>query len=333
MPNNGPGEGGIIRTMRDMAYVRHSIMDVCKDVEGFEFPIMTLYHTRDVTSHIVEEISISPFVYAVKNYPGHGGTTQSGHGVPFDEHGETIRAMEECGVPLLIHAEDTHDKNGNLLPHAERESHCVRERLWSFRDKYPKLKICVEHASTREAIGFVKSDKSGNTVMTVTPQHLLFTAEDFGKYSWRNHLRCMPYVKTKEDRQALLSFVATGDFRCIAGSDSAPHPSAAKTKPFEEAACGCWLPHSIALYALAFLQKGALEGEHLKNFVDFMCANGPEWWNLPLPDRVDTIVIREETEHDIPDPTPLPERNDVIIPLGWSESLDRLKVGYVAAAE
>ncbi|HUO50811.1 MAG TPA: hypothetical protein VMU25_04590 [Candidatus Paceibacterota bacterium] len=332
MPNNGPGEGGIIRTLGNAAYVYSRIMECCESIAGFAKPIMTLYHTSDITPKVVVDVLGSMYTGAIKNYPGHGGTTNSGLGIPFDEHDETIRAMQDCNVPLLIHAEDTHDKHGNLLPHAEREGHCVRERLWRFRDKYPGLMICVEHASTREAIDFVRADTSGRTVMTVTPQHLLFTANDFGKYSWRNHLRCMPYVKMEDDRQALLEFVTTGDWRCIAGSDSAPHLSTAKNKPFEEAACGCWLPHSIALYALAFLQKGPLVENHRLNFIRFMSWNGPDWWRLERPKLTDMIVIREETEHDIPDPTPVPALNDVIIPLGWSENPDRLKVGFAAVS-
>ena len=330
MPNNGPGEGGIIRKLSDAVQVRNKIIQLRNQhhIQGFSDVLMTLYHTSDITPRTIDLMKRWGRARAVKNYPVHRkGTTNSGHGVPFDEDDEVIRAMEETGIPLLIHAEDVLDKYGKELPHAQREGHCVRERLWKFRDMHPHLRICVEHGSTEELVRFVKADTSGRTVMTATPHHCLFTIKDMDELSWRNHLRCMPYVKTLADREAVARFAMSGDYRCIAGSDSAPHPSTAKNKPFEEAACGCWMPHSIALYALAFMRHDALD----ERFVNFMSYNGPDWWGLLRPDVNDTITIRTQTEGDIPDPTPLPKRNDVIIPLGWTRESDRLKVGLVTS--
>ena len=326
MPNNGPGVGNIIRTIDDARLVYSRIMQIRQEnnITGFTDALMTLYHTADTTPGVVEDIRRSRFVYAIKDYPGHGGTTNSGLGVPFDQHDDLMRAMAAYRVPLLIHVEDTHDADGRLLPHSKREGHCITNRLWKFRDKHPNLRICIEHASTIEAIEFVRADASGNTAMTVTPHHLLFTADDFDRYSWRNHLRCMPYVKTQADQYSLLDFATSGDPRCIAGNDNAPHPSSAKNKPFEEAACGCWLPHSIALYTRAFGMKDAL-GEP---FVKFMCWNGPDWWGLSRPADTDTITIREEAKAAAPDPTPLPERGDVVIPLGWTKESDFYCVGF-----
>ena len=152
------------------------------------------------------------------------------------------------------------------LPHAEREAHCITHRVRRLRERFPDLDLRIEHASTREAIALVKEDASNKTSCTVTPQHLWFTADDMAHLSWKNHLRCMPYVKTPEDRDALIEFVTSGDKRVIAGSDTAPHISAAKNKSFEETACGCWTPHAIALYAAAFLKAGAMD----ERFTKFM---------------------------------------------------------------
>ena len=328
MPNNGPGVGGIIRTVEDATRVYHRLMNIRAKhgLHSVTQILLTLYHTADITPAVVEYAIRSTMVQAIKDYPTHAkGTTNAGHGLAFDENHDLAKACLENGFRRLFHAEDTHDLYGNPLEHKYREAHCIKYRMWKFRDTYPG-KYCIEHASTREAIEFVKADTSGNTVMTVTPQHLLFTEDDFNKYSWKNHLRCMPYVKTEDDRQALLDLVTSGDSRCIAGDDSAPHPSKKKNVAFEDAACGCWLPHSIALYALAFMQRDALD----ERFVAFMCYNGPDWWGLSRPSADDTIRI-VATNQDIPDPTPLPEIDDVVIPLGWTESPDRLKIGYAAA--
>lgn len=330
MPNGGPGKGGIIRTMNDAldVYVKlHMIRGQCQ-ISTFTQFVMTLYHTTDVTPRVIEEIATSGVVHAIKNYPSHGGTTNSGHGVPFDECDvDVIRAMIEHRVPLLIHAEDVIGKDGRELPHPLREAHCITHRLWQFRDKYPDLRMCVEHISTKEAVAFVKADTSGNTASTETPQHILLTNKYFTR-SWGNHLKCMPIVKTEEDRCEVSDFTTSGDPRAIAGSDIAAHVSAAKNKPFDECACGCWTPHAIALYALAFMRAGALDDR----FVKFMSLNGPAWWGLEPPAEDDLLTIRAETERDIPDPLPVPALNDVVIPLGWAEAStnDRLRVGFVA---
>lgn len=329
MPNNGYGEGGIIRTLQDAYRIYHQLMDIRAKHGIYTLTriILTMYDTKDITPAIVEQIARNHIVGAVKNYPGHGGTTNSGHGRPFDDDDEVARAFVAHKVRRLFHAEDVEDLYGRPLPHPEREAHCIEHRLRKFRDKHHGL-YCVEHASTREAIDFVKDDTSGQTVMTVTPQHLLFTAEDFDRYSWKNHLKCMPIVKSEEDRQALIEFATSGDERAFAGGDTAPWPKSAKDRPFDDCASGCYLPHSVALYTLVFMRANALD----ERFINFMCYNGPDWWGLERPSDDDTITIRiaQPGEQDIPDPTPVPELNDVIIPLGWSAENDAYPVGLIA---
>ncbi len=329
MPNNGHGKGGIIRSISDALRIYHQLMDIRAKHGLFTLTkiFLTLYDTEDVTPAVIERIKCSHVVEAVKNYPGHGGTTNSGHGRPFDQDSEVARAFVEYKVRRLFHAEDVEDLYGRPLEHKDREAHCITHRLRKFRDKYHGL-YCVEHASTREAIDFVAEDRSGQTVMTVTPQHLLFTNEDFEKYSWRNHLKCMPIVKSEEDRQALIAFVTSGDYRAFAGDDTAPHLSATKERSFDECSSGCYMPHAIALYTLVFMRENALD----ERFINFMCYNGPDWWGVPRPSDDDTITIRfaKEGEKDIPDPTPVPALNDVIIPLGWSKESDAFHPGFIA---
>lgn len=329
MPNNGYGKGGIIRTIEEAIAIREQLIEI-RNKHGLEtltLIVMTLYDTADVTPAVVEKLAKMASQFGVKNYPGHGGTTNSGHGRPFDTDDEVARAFVENRVRRLFHAEDTQYKTGAEIPHPLREAYCIKERMWKFRDKHHGL-YCIEHASTREAIDFVRSDNSGKTVMTVTPQHLLFTAEDFNRYSWKNHLKCMPIVKSEDDRQALIEFVTSGDKRAIAGDDTAPHFSSTKDRPFDECASGCYMPHAVALYTLVFMRANALD----ERFVNFMCYNGPDWWGLPRPSDDDTITIRvvPEGHGDIPEPTLVPSKNDVIIPLGWTQEPDKYKVGLVA---
>ena len=328
MPNNGALKDTVVRTVTEAIEYHEDLMYIAEKA-GFHWLkiLMTLYHTADITPEVIEEIARSAVVYAVKDYPSHkGATTGSGYGIPLEDHPDMLHAMEETGVPLLGHFEDVYDKHGKMLPHNMREQHCVRNRLWRLRDKHPDLRICCEHATTREMVEFVKADKSGKTVMTVTPMPLLFTDKDFAK-SWGNLLKCMPITKGEPHQRAVLDFATSGDFRCIAGNDDAPHPSKTKLVAFDECSFGCSLPHSVPLYAKAFNQAGALD----HRFINFMCLNGPNWWGLPLPSLDDTVTIRHDTAHDIPDPIDIVEEDgsisDIVLPLGFSLEPDRLQVG------
>jgi dihydroorotase len=249
--------------------------------------------------------------------------------VPILDLPEVLRAMSTNGVRLLIHGESVYDRNGNELPHEERESEFMREVFPRIRDTEPELRICLEHVSTEDGIEAVRSDNSGNTVCTLTPHHAICSSEDFTR-SWANHLRCMPIPKAPHHRDAVREFMVSGDPRVILGTDTAPHPSKSKVgMPFHEAACGCYLPHAIAMYALVFKEANALDAR----FAKFACFNGPDWWNLPRPRADDLIRIKVEHEHDIPEPTAVPEIDDIVIPLGWSEEPDRLRIGLAHAIE
>jgi dihydroorotase len=324
MPNNGP-----IATIKQAEEYHAELMREVDRAKIYTLRqlVMTLYHTSAITPFVVERIAKHRTVRAIKHYPPHpGATTGSGHGVSLEESHEMLRAMEETGVPLLGHFESVFDKDGRELPHRDRETYFVREHLWRLRDKYPALKICFEHASTEDAVRFITADNGGNTVGTFTPQHMLFTEDDFPRVSWRNHLKCMPIVKPEHHRAAVHAFATSGDARAILGDDTAPHLSATKNKPFDECANGCYMPHALALYTLAFQRAGALDSR----FEAFASLNGPRWWGLDEPSEQNLITIRAESKRDIPDPTNVPEANDVVIPLGWTTEPDKLKVGFLA---
>ena len=198
MPNNGP-----ITSISAAGSYYIEIRNIIEaaNITTFKGLLMTLYHASDVTPDVIEKIAHSSIVRAIKNYPAHpGATTGSGQGVALEDAPETLRAMEVNGVPLLGHFEDVYDKDGRELPHKEREAHCVENRLWRLRDKYPNLRICCEHASTEAMVRFVKADESGRTVMTVTPQHLNFTFPDLSLLSYWHDLKCMPIVKDEPDQ-------------------------------------------------------------------------------------------------------------------------------------
>ena len=338
MPNNGYDNDedgkGITATMQGAYRVYHEIMDVKAKhgIKTFEFPLMTLYLTDLITPAVVEQIAQSKFVFAIKSYPAHGGTTNSGRGIPFDECDDVIKAMIRCNVQLLVHAEDVHDEHGRVLPFKDREGHCVKHRLRPFREKYPDLRLHGEHASTIEMFELMEEDKTGKTTLGVTPHHLFLNDEAYKKVN-ANLARNMPYLKGKAHQEKAIDVVTSGNPNVDAGSDHAAHLYKYKHPgvPFEEAACGCSLPHAHAMYAKVFYDRKALD----HRFVEFTALRGPKRFGLPPPAEDDVITIRADTEHDIPDPTPVPEENDVVAHLGWTEDPkhpDRMKIGLAAKA-
>ncbi len=81
--------------------------------------------------------------------------------------------------------------------------------LISLHGKFPKLKIVLEHATTRAAIETVKS--LGDTIgCTITAHHLDLTVDDWAGQSF--HF-CKPVAKYPDDRAALQEVIREG--QCI----------------------------------------------------------------------------------------------------------------------
>lgn len=313
MPNNGP-----ILTVEQMIEYHDQLKIIAKKIPRKLGLVMTLYLSGKTTPAMIEQMAGLDFSSAVKYYPPEpGATTGAGHGVPLDLCDDVLRAMEVNGIPLLGHFESTHDKDGLELPREKREGYMVDNYLWGFRDKYPNLKISFEHASTASAVKWVAADTSGNTFMTVTPQHAFCTGEDFPTLGV--DLDCQPIPKTRADREAVCAFITCGDARVGAGNDDAPHLHKKKV----EGAKGCWTPHAIEIFATVFDGRNALD----RRFEAFMSLNAPRWWNLPLPGDDDTITIERGLSR-IPAPVKVASENDFIVPLGWAESGDLLELEF-----
>lgn len=325
MPNNGP-----IRTIEEALEYHAMILGagafgLNRKVEV----IVTLYFTGLLTPRVIQRIKEVEeqlgIRIEVKYYPPEpGATTGSGHGIPLDAGHETLLEMQMLGVPFLLHAESVYDRHGRELPDEERESHMIENVMWQFRDKYPRLRHSIEHASTKEAVRYVEGDPSGNTFMTVTPQHSLFIGDDFHELG--TDLKCKPIVKSLEHVVVVVKFITSGDKRAGAGDDTAPHPHKKKLTAFEEAANGCWLPHALELYAEVFDRQKALD----HRFERFMSLNAVEWRGLAPPDEDDTIrIIRKKGP--IPAPVPIPGADDVIASLGWGPDGDKLTLSFAVA--
>lgn len=286
--------------------------------------IPTVYLCKETTVATLDAMMDHDVPIAIKSYPP-GGTTNSDEASPLLEMDEVLRAMPERGIRLLVHGETVIDKYGKIIPHEHREDYFMTEVYPRVRDRHPDIHICLEHVTTHKAIELVKADQSGKTVCTITPQHMLLSNAAFGEVWGGVNVRCMPYLKDEDDRFAVADFGTSGDKRAIAGSDIAPHPWSAKDKPLTEAACGCYTPHALAMYAKVAEDMGRLD----ERFVSFVSQNGPRWWGLPMPTHEETVNLINDPLHSIPEPTPLPYMNDRVVPLGWTPDFeDRMKLEF-----
>jgi dihydroorotase len=262
--------------------------EALKTRSGEDFvPIMTGYLTADIDPGTVVRGFQRQSWRAMKFYPK-GATTNSHGGMPTPmEAARTLEVMEGMGMPLLIHPE-VNIWNGKEMDPYDREDIFLEEVLPEVRKTFPRLKISLEHITTRAAVRFMEENgKEGQLVCTVTAHHLLTSRIDFFRGGPNPHLHCWPIPKREEDRQALLGFIAKGHSFVSAGSDSAPHPTTDK-----ERACGCaggvFTAHAmVELYAEGFEEAGALE--HLNSFLG---KNGPIFYGLK-PRETDDLGLEK----------------------------------------
>lgn len=224
---------------------------------------MTLFFTPQ-TERQLDAAQSTPGFFAYKLYPAGITTNSEGGLADFSSADATFRAMEERGIPLLVHGE-----NHGFVLDREEEFLEVYRRLAT---RYPKLRICMEHITTAAALRLL--DEFENLCATVTLQHLLITLDDVAGGALRPHLFCKPIAKRPNDRDALQQAALEGCPRLMFGSDSAPHPRCKKE------ACGCaagvfTAPVALACLARLFAKHGALD--QLQGFVS---GNACRLYNL-----------------------------------------------------
>lgn len=228
---------------------------------------------------------------AGKYYPA-GSTTQSADGVRDPaEILEELRAMEEAGLVLSVHAEDP------LAPVLEREAAFlpVLDRIVS---GFPSLKVVMEHVSSEAGLDFVLRGPE-RLGATVTAHHLLFTIDDVMGGAMNPHLHCKPAIKSARDRDALRDAVFRGERKLFFGSDSAPHPRSAKERG--AAASGVYSsPTALCALAGLFEDEGRLEA--LEGFV---AGRGAAFYGLGPPSggielEASPWIVPEEADGAVP---------------------------------
>lgn len=268
-------------------------------------PLMTLYLTDNTQPDEIRRARASGFVHAVKYYPA-GATTNSDSGVTeLAKAYQAIAAMEEAGMPLLLHGEVV-DAEVDVF---DREAVFIERHLVRLMNDFPRLKIVLEHITTRQAAEFVATAPA-NVAATITVHHLLYNRNAMFRGGIRPHMYCLPVLKREQHRQALVAAAISGNPKFFLGTDSAPHAVGAK-----EAACGCagiYSAHAaIELYAEAFEDAGALD--RLEAFASF---HGADFYGLPR--HADTITLRREN-WTAPDRLELGD--EALIPLRAGETI------------
>jgi len=300
MPNLRPP---VTTTLLASTY-RTAILDAVPRGAAFQ-PLMTLYLTDNTLANEIKEAKASGIVHGVKLYPA-GATTNSDSGVTdLAKCSPALAAMEEVGMPLLIHGEVT-DANIDVF---DREKVFIERNMETLLTRYPKLKIVFEHITTKDAADFVTS--APNTVAaTITVHHLLMNRNEMFKGGIQPHHYCLPVLKREEHRLALVKAATSGNPKFFLGTDSAPH-----SKHSKEAACGCagiYTAHTaLELYAEAFEAANALD--KLEAFASFY---GADFYGLPRNSEKITLV-KENWQV----PASLPFAGDELIPLRAGQTI------------
>ena len=294
MPNLAPP----ITTKEALLAYKQRINEACTN-EQFE-PYVTIFFQVDYSYEFLKDIKDE--IIAVKLYP-FGVTTNSETGVAsmdVEVLRPTLESMEKLGIPLCVHGETkgfVMDREKEFLPIYE-----------SLAIHFPKLKIIMEHITTKDAVDLL--EKYENLYATITVHHLMLTLDDVAGDMLNPHAFCKPIVKRPEDKKALLDLALIGHKKVMFGSDSAPHQK--KSKECHHGAAGIF----TAPIALQVLMELFEHHEKLENLNDFMSLNAQRIYGLkPLEKTIH--LIKKEFEV----PSFYQYENETVVPLFANEKL------------
>ncbi|MCA9818956.1 MAG: dihydroorotase [Candidatus Obscuribacterales bacterium] len=281
MPNTTPP----ILTASELIAYRDEIQSACKkeNIAGFE-PLMT-FKVAPATD--VDEIKRLKEAGAVagKLYP-EGVTTNSADGVrDFKAIYPVYQAMQDEGLILCIHGEVP----GVFSLDRERAFLSTLKELAS---DFPRLKIILEHATTKDAVDAVLSLPE-TIACTLTVHHLYLTLDDVIGGMLDPHVFCKPVAKLPSDREALLEAAFSGNPKFFLGSDSAPH-----TVDNKECPCGAAGVYTAPVMMPALIDLFDKHGK-LNRLEAFVSEFGARFYGLPLNEGKDRFVKKDWTVPDI----------------------------------
>lgn len=266
-------------------------------------PYMTFYLNNEVNAAELEQAATIPYILGAKLYPA-GATTNSEAGAKsLTELYPLLEVLQDNNLVLQIHGEVTHS---DIF---EREALFIDECLIPLVHNFPKLRIVLEHISTKAAVDYVR-EAPETVAATITPQHLLYNRNKLLAGGIRPHYYCLPILKHEQDQKALQQAICSANPKFFAGTDSAPHSVGTK-----ENACGCAgiysAPFALALYAQVFDKLN-----HLKCLNHFMGRFGAEFYQLPINQEQIELI---KSPQIIPDYLPLGANQ--VVPIAAGETI------------
>ncbi len=300
MPNLVPP----ITTRAAAAAYHERILAALPDALDFT-PLMTAYLTDTIDADEVAGGFEDGTFAACKLYPA-GATTNSDAGVTdIRRIHPVLERMQSIGMPLLVHGEVVHGE----VDVFDREKVFIDSVLTPLVDRFPGLKVVLEHITTEEAVRFVETSPE-NVAATITAHHLHIDRNALFAGGLRPHAYCLPVAKRRRHRDALRGAAVSGNPRFFLGTDSAPHPRSEK-----ESACGCagifTAPVALECYAQVFEEE-----DRLDRLEAFASEFGPRFYGLP-PNEGNVTLERE----DLSVPDVIRHADQVVVPFKAGERL------------
>ena len=216
------------------------------------------------------------WLFGIKLYPKNV-TTNSKEGVAnLEEFNIFLKVMEEENIPLLIHGE-THNPNIDIF---KKEVVFLKSTLTQLIKSFPKLRIVLEHISTKEAVDFVLNH---NIHATITPHHLIMDRNDIFRGGINPHNYCLPILKKVEDKKALQEAALSGNPKFFLGTDSAPH-----YETYKLSCCGCAGIFNSPV-AVQIVTELFYDNDKLDNLEKFISTNGSDFYGLPYNEEYITL--------------------------------------------
>ena len=258
---------------------------------------MSLYLHPSIIPEVIKQAKQSGCIFGVKSYPA-GVTTNSASGVvDYEQFYPVFKTMEEEDLVLNLHGEAPPADDITVLNAEE----AFLPTLLDLHQKFPRLRIVLEHCTTAAAIEAVK--KCGpNVVGTITAHHLFLIVDDWAGDPINF---CKPVAKLPSDRIALLKAATSGSPKFFLGTDSAPHPLRAKkggVDAHEAGKCAAGVftqPYATQLVLEAFedaVAKDILDKSDLTPFVleGFLGGFGRSFYRVEPSGAKIKIVAKDD---------------------------------------
>jgi dihydroorotase len=216
----------------------------------------------------------------------------SDDGRPVQDSQVMRRAMEYSrlfNLPVIDHCEDKDLAAGGVMNEGSystrlglRGINPAAEEIQVVRDailaKQTGAQVHIAHISTRRSLQAVlrarKEDKASITC-EVTPHHLLLSEAEVSSYDTNTKMN--PPLRTKDDLEALVKGIASGDIDAIA-TDHAPHNINDKMVEFDRAPFGVvGLETAVGLIYSRFVGPGIITPER---FAQLFSVNPARILNL-----------------------------------------------------